>query len=182
MMEAYFAASAGFIPSLDLLIIDEAQDFDASWVETQCIRLKPGGRLCMLEDEAQRLYQHAGFDVEDAVTIRCIDNFRSPRVICDVINALSLVRPSIRGLNPRMCEVPGTRSYGSDEELLAATEGAVTALLARGFALADIANVCGRGRERSVLLNQVSIGPWRTRRFTAEYAAMGSRAGATATY
>ncbi len=119
-MEAYFAASAGFIPSLDLLIIDEAQDFDASWVETQCNRLKSGGRLYILEDEAQRLYQHAGFDLDDVVTIRCSDNFRSPRVICDVINALSLVRPPIRGLNPCMGEVPGTRIYGSDEELLAA--------------------------------------------------------------
>ncbi len=45
----------------------------------------------------------------------------------------------------------------------------MTALLPRGFALAEIAIVCGRGRERSVLLNQVSIGPWRTRRFTGEY-------------
>jgi hypothetical protein len=169
MMAAYFAASACFTPSLDLLIIDEAQDFDASWVETQCNRLKPSGRLYILEDEAQRLYQRAGFDLGDAVTVRCSDNFRSPRVICDVINALSLVRPPIRALNPYMGEVPGTRSYGSDEELLAATEAAVTALLARGFGMADIAVVCGRGRERSVLLNQVSIGPWRTRRFTGEY-------------
>lgn len=169
MTDAYFVASAGFAPSLDLLIIDEAQDFDAAWVETQCNRLKPGGRLYILEDEAQRLYQQAGFDLGDAVTIRCSDNFRSPRVICDVINALSLVRPPIRGLNPCVGEVPGTRNYGSDEGLLAATEAAVTSLLARGFALSDIAIVCGRGRERSVLLNRVAIGPWPTRRFTGEY-------------
>jgi hypothetical protein len=169
MVNAYVEASASFTPDLDLLVIDEAQDFDASWVESQCNRLKPGSRLYVLEDEAQRLYQQPQFELGDAVTIRCSDNFRSPQVICDVINALALVRPQIRSLNPYPGEVPGIRTYGSDEELLAATEAAVNALLARGFALDDIAIVSGRGRERSALLNRVVIGPWHTRRFTGEY-------------
>jgi hypothetical protein len=169
MTDAYFEASASFTPSLDLLIIDEAQDFDATWVKSQCHRVKPGGRLYVLEDEAQRLYQQAEFDLGDAVTIRCSDNFRSPRVICDVINALSLVRPPIRSLNPYPGEAPGIRTYISDEDLLAATEAAVTALLARGFALDDIAIVSGRGRDRSALLNRVAIGSWSTRRFMGEY-------------
>jgi hypothetical protein len=169
MADAYLAASAGFAPTLDLLVIDEAQDFDAGWVESLCNRLKPGGKLYVLEDDAQRLYQHEGFELGDAVTIRCSDNFRSPRVICDVINALSLVSPQVRGLNPYLGEVPGIRTYGSDDELLAQVEAAVGALLARGFALSDIAIVCGRGREKSALLNRVGIGPWLTRRFTGEY-------------
>ncbi|KQV46378.1 NERD domain-containing protein/DEAD/DEAH box helicase [Massilia sp. Root335] len=169
MANAYFEASVGFTPSLDLLIVDEAQDFDASWVQTLCQRLKPGGRLYVLEDEAQRLYQQPEFELDDAVTIRCSDNFRSPRVICDVINALALVSPPIRSLNPWSGEVPGIHAYGSDEELLAATGAAVSALLARGFALGDIVIVSGRGRERSALLNRVMIGDWRTRRFTGEY-------------
>lgn len=169
MAEAYLSASAGFAPTLDVLIIDEAQDFDAGWVESLCNRLKPGGRLYVLEDDAQRLYQHEGFELGDAVTIRCSDNFRSPRVICDVINALSLVSPPVRGLNPYLGEVPGIRTYSSDDELLAQVEAAVAALVARGFALSDIAVVSGRGREKSALLNRVSIGPWLTRRFTGEY-------------
>jgi len=169
MAEAYLAASAGFTQGLDLLVIDEAQDFDSGWVESLCSRLKPDGRLYVLEDEAQRLYQQEGFELGDAVTVRCSDNFRSPRVICDVINALSLVRPPVRGLNPYPGDVPEIRTYASDEELLAQTEAAVAALVARGFVLADIAVVCGRGRERSVLLNRVAIGPWLTRRFTGEY-------------
>jgi SAM-dependent methyltransferase len=169
MSDAYLAASDGFTASLDLLVIDEAQDFDAGWVESLCRRLKPGGRLYVLEDEAQRLYQHEGFELGEAVTIRCSDNFRSPRVLCDVINALALVTPPVRGLNPYPGEVPEIHTYASDEELLARTEAAVAALLARGFALADIAVVSGRGRERSALLNRVTIGPWQTRRFTGEY-------------
>jgi hypothetical protein len=169
MAAAYLEASAGFAPALDLLVIDEAQDFDAAWVTSLCSRLKPGGRLYVLEDEAQRLYQHQGFELGEAVTIRCSDNFRSPRVICDVINALALVQPPVRGLNPYPGEVPGIRTYASDDELIAQTEAAVAALLARGFAIDDIAIVSGRGRERSALLNRATIGPWLTRRFTGEY-------------
>ena len=169
MADAYLEASASFIPTLDLLVIDEAQDFDARWVESLCNRLKPGGRLFVLEDESQRLYQHEGFDLGDAVTIDCSDNFRSPRAICDLINGFSLVRPPIRSLNPYQGEMPGIRTYDNDEELLAGTETAVASLLARGFALADIAVVSGRGRERSALLNRVVIGPHLTRRFTGEY-------------
>lgn len=169
MAAAYREASAGFAARLDLLIIDEAQDFDAGWVESLCRRLKPAGRLYVLEDEAQRLYRQDGFELGEAVTIRCSDNFRNPRAICDTINALALVQPPVRSMNPYIGEVPGIRTYASDAGLLAATEAAVAALLARGFALDDIAVVCGRGRDRSLLLNRVAIGPHRTRRFTGEY-------------
>lgn len=169
MAQAYIVASAAFASSLDLLIIDEAQDFSADWVESLCSRLKSSGRLYLLGDEAQRLYQHEGFELGDAVTIRCSDNFRSPRVICDVINALALVHPPVRGLNPYVGELPGILTYSSDEELLAQTQAAVAALLERGFALTDIAVVSGRGRERSALLNQSMLGPWHTRRFIGEY-------------
>lgn len=175
MAAAYHEASAGFAQRLDLLIIDEAQDFEAAWVESLCSRLKPDGRLYVLEDEAQRLYRQDGFELPQAVTIRCSDNFRNPRAICDTINALALVQPPVRSLNPYAGEVPEIRTYTSDAGLLAATEAAVAALLARGFAPQDIAIVCGRGRgrERSLLLNRVAIGPHRTRRFTGEYGRNG---------
>lgn len=173
MAAAYAAASGEFPRNLDLLVIDEAQDFDAAWVESLCKRLGPDGRLYVLEDQAQRLYLQDEFELGDAVTVQCSDNFRSPRVICDLINALSLVIPPVRGLNPMRGELPGIRSYASEQELLAQTEAAVATLRARGFALDDIAVVSGRGRERSALLNRVGIGSHLTRRFTGEYDAGG---------
>ncbi|EKU81775.1 ATP-binding domain-containing protein [Massilia timonae] len=173
MADAYVAASTEFVQNLDLLVIDEAQDFDATWVESLCNRLKPHGRLYVLEDDAQRLYQQDGFELGDAVTVQCSDNFRSPRVICDLINALALVRPPVRALNPYRGELPGIRTYTSEQELLAQTESAVAALRARGFAIADIAVVSGRGREKSALLNRVTIGSHTTCRFAGEYDAAG---------
>lgn len=168
MDAAYQAASASFPARLDLLIIDEAQDFAPGWVESVCNLLKPGGRLYLLEDADQRLYRKDDFELGDAVQIRCRDNFRSPGAICDVINSLALA-PSIRSMNPYRGELPEIFMYDSDTQLLSAVEAAVTALLARGFALHDIAIVTGRGRNNSALLNRVSIGNWTTRRFTGEF-------------
>lgn len=175
MTQAYLAASPGLAPRFDLLVIDEAQDFSAEWIASLCQLLRRDGRLYVLEDEAQRLYDHEGFELDNAVVIRCSDNFRTPRIACHMINALDLVRPPVRSMSPYDGEVPGIRSYDSDAQLLAATEAAVAELLARGFALADIAIVCGRGRERSQLLNRASIGGHRTRRFTGEYDPSGEQ-------
>ncbi|EKU84335.1 hypothetical protein ABIB42_004110 [Massilia sp. UYP32] len=175
MAQAYLDDSDGVAARFDLLVIDEAQDFSAEWVASLGGQLRKNGRLYVLEDEAQRLYGKEGFELDEAVVIRCSDNFRTPRILCDMINALDLVRPPVRSMNPYAGEVPGIRGYACGEELLAATEAAVAALLARGFALDDIAVVCGRGRGSSQLLNRATIGPWLTRRFTGEYGRDGAQ-------
>ena len=168
MEQAYLAASEAFTPRFDLLVIDEAQDFNPDWVESLCNQLKPGGKLYLLEDENQRLYEQADFELGKSVLVRCRDNFRSPRAICDMINGLALA-PAIRSMNPYQGELPEVRTYATDEELLTQTEAAVRALLARGFELADIAIVTGRGHSKSALLGAAQIGPWDTRRWTGEY-------------
>jgi hypothetical protein len=164
----YQQASAALPARLDLLVIDEAQDFAPDWIESVCQSLKPGGRLYLLEDAHQRLYEQDDFDLDEAVLVECRDNFRSPRAICDMINALALV-PSIRSMNPYAGELPNIRTYESDAQLVHATEEAITSLLARGFSLDDIVVVTGRGRERSVLLDRRTIGSWATRRFTGAF-------------
>ncbi len=168
MAQAYLAASETFTPRFDLIVIDEAQDFNPDWVESLCNQLKPGGKLYVLEDENQRLYEQADFELGESVQIRCRDNFRSPRAICDMINGLALA-PAIRSMNPYQGELPEVRTYATEEQLLAETEAAVRALLHRGFELADIVVITGRGRSNSTLLNVAQIGPWETRRWTGEY-------------
>ena len=168
MVDTYQLASASFPARLDLLIIDEAQDFAPGWVDSVGNLLKRGGRLYLLEDAHQRLYQQDDFELEGAVVIRCQDNFRSPGAICDVINSLALA-PSIRSMNPYRGDLPDILTYESDAQLVAGVEAAVNALLARGFALNDIAVVTGRGRNNSALLNRAQIGAWCTRRFTGEF-------------
>jgi len=171
--DIYQKASAALPARLDLLVIDEAQDFAPGWIESVCQLLKPGGRLYLLEDAHQRLYEQDDFDLDEAVLIECRDNFRSPRAICEMINALALT-PSIRSMNPYAGELPEIRTYESDAQLVHGTEAAIAALLARGYSLADIVVVTGRGRDRSVLLDRRAIGAWTTRRFTGTFERNGA--------
>lgn len=170
---AYLEASAAFQPRFDVLIVDEGQDFEPEWLESLCMQLKPEGQLFLMEDDDQRLYDRPLFDISDAVNITCRDNYRSPRLICQVINALGLTASTIQSRSPYQGSLPGFHKYDSDQELASQTAHAVTELLAQGFALTDIVVLTGRGRNKSVLLSADQIGPYKTRRFTGSYSRNG---------
>ena len=76
-VDAYHQDSENFLPKYDLLIIDEGQDFDPQWVASLLPLLKHSGRLYLMEDESQRLYDRDTFDLPDAVMLNCNDNYRS---------------------------------------------------------------------------------------------------------
>jgi thymidine kinase len=156
-------------PTFDVLIVDEAQDFAPEWMEALLCLLKDSARLYVLEDPAQRLYERETFELPDAVVLRCSDNHRSPRAVCQTINALGLSSPPVQARSPHQGDVPVFRRYGSDKQLLVQTEAAVQDLLSQGFALADIAILSGRGHIRSVLLSLDKLGPWTVQRFTGRY-------------
>ena len=172
--DTYHQDSGSFEPKYDMLIIDEGQDFDPQWIASLLPLLKPSGRLYLMEDEAQRLYDREAFDVQDAVTIICNDNHRSPQSVCQVINALSLVSPPIISKSPYQGEMPEFRSYSSDAALIKQTELAVNDLLEQGFAIKDIVILTGRGHSKSKLLNAERIGRFTTRRFTGAYTRDGN--------
>ena len=165
----YIEDSAGFHDRFDVLVIDEAQDFEPAWIESLCHLLRPAASLYLLEDDDQRLYHRDDFEIADATVVSSRDNYRSPRLICDVINALRLCHRSVNSMSPYKGELPGFHRYASEEELLAQIERAVSSLLARGFALADIVVVSNRGRAGSALTRLTRIGPWTTRQFTGNF-------------
>src|SRR6476469_9643761 len=96
---AYIADSTGFSAKYDVLIVDEGQDFEPEWLQSLLYQLKDDGRLYLLEDDNQRLYDRAPFDLPEAVVIDCSENYRSPRAVCDVINAFGLATPTVRSCN-----------------------------------------------------------------------------------
>lgn len=169
----FVADSAAFAPRFDILVIDEGQDFDPAWIESLVRLLRPDGRFYLLEDDDQRLYERPAFDIDGAVTVSSRDNFRSPRLVCDVINALGLSHSPVASLSLYKGELPGFRTYATAADLLPRIEQAVASLLARGFALDDITVLGYRGRAGSALTGLDRIGPWRTRRFTGSYSPHG---------
>lgn len=165
----YVAGSASTQQRLNLLIVDEGQDFEPAWLEALVVQLKPDGRLYLLEDRDQRLYEREEFELTDAVMIDCNDNFRSPRAVCETINAFALSDTFIRSRNPYAGVTPGFHSYSTDAELIAQTALAIDGMLARGFVQEDIVILTSHGRAKSRLQNTTVLGGYLLRRFAGNY-------------
>lgn len=158
------------ISRLDVLIVDESQDFEPEWVGSLLPLLNETGRLYVLGDPAQQLYARDAFDLEHAVHVRSDDNFRSPRRIVDAINQLQLVAQPIRGRSAYAGEAPGFHTYASGpEKQLAALEGCLKGLLSEGISPSHIAVVSFMGRERSEVLSQQRLAGMRLRVFSGRY-------------
>lgn len=162
-------------PDLDLIVLDEVQDLQPEWVQALLGRLRPQGRAVLLEDPAQQLYKdREPFDIEGAVTVRSDENFRSPRALVRLINALRLTGREIEPLSAWEGELPDPIVASDPDDMARATERAVQRCLDRGHALGDIAVVSLKGRERSALQQLERLGRWPLRRFTGRFDAGGA--------
>lgn len=170
-MQAMASANERADGVLDLLIVDESQDFEVAWLQALLLRLKGEGRLYMLGDGQQAVYQKKeGFDVPEAVRVVCHDNFRSPRRIVEAINAFGLTREAVAALSPERGEVPGLHVHDpSDTGGLQAAGRLVRTLIQSGYRVEDIALLSFQGRERSHLLSANAIGDHALHRFTGEF-------------
>ena len=157
-------------PDLDLILIDEMQDMQPEWVQALLSRLKEHGKAVVMEDPEQQLYKdRVAFDIADAVTVTCYENFRTPRALVKLINMLRLTSVEIEALSPHAGAIPDPIVYESPERIAPCTVEAVERCLQRGFALEDIAVVSMRGRERSVLQGLDKLGKWSLKRFTGNF-------------
>lgn len=160
---------------LDLLVLDEVQDLQADWVQALLGRVRHNGRVFFLEDPDQQLYKdREEFELPDATTVTSHENFRSPRTLVKLINALHLTRTDIEALGPHAGELPDPIVFDGSDDIKPCTIKAVERCLARGFALDDIAVISMCGRERSQLLGIDKLGAWTLRRFTGAFDAGGS--------
>jgi hypothetical protein len=103
------AAGDDLRSSVDLLIVDEGQDFEPRWAEALARMVAPDGRLLWLEDPSQNLYRREPAELSGWVTLESPVNYRSPQVVVAVINALGLVDHEIEA---------GGAVHGFDPELL----------------------------------------------------------------
>lgn len=169
------AARDGAEPDLDLLVLDEGQDLQPEWVQAMLSRVRPHGRVVLMEDPDQQLYaDRTAYELPQATTITSHENYRTPRALVRLVNLLGLSGEPVEARSSSEGEVPDPIPYADDAGCLAATESAVQRCLQQGFALQDIAVVSLRGRERSVLQRADRLGPWAVRRFAGSYDAGGS--------
>ena len=136
--------------------------------EIDIVVLSPAGDMLLMEVKAGSVLLREG-----GIFKRCNDNHRSPRSVCQVINALALASPAIISKSPYQGEFPEFLHYDSEFELIKQTECAVVNLLEQGYALSDIVVLTGHGRNKSKLLNADRIGRFTTRRFTGAYTRNG---------
>jgi len=170
MTERCIEVVANSAPDLDLIVIDESQDFQPEWVRILISRLRSDGKAVLMEDPAQQLYvDRVQFDVADAVTVTSQENFRSPRQLVRLINSLRLTEQYVEALSPYEGELPDPIGYADSAGPEPATVQAVERCINRGFAVEDIAVVTMSGQKSSALLKLDRIGPWSLRRFTGQF-------------
>jgi superfamily I DNA and RNA helicase len=159
--------------SLDLLVIDEGQDFEAEWAQALEHLVKTNGRAIWLEDPEQRLYKRDPVTLPGFVRLHSPVNYRSPRVITTLIEQLGLndypmeAGSSFQGFDPSM------RSYSDDAGQIRETSAAVEDLLQQGYLPSDIVVLSWQGLDRTVITRLETIAGQSTRRFTGRYSESG---------
>lgn len=163
-------------PSLKMLIIDEGQDFRPEWIQALLRQCVPDAQVYVLHDLAQNLYFHdnavdASTEcLSDAVEITCMENFRSPRSIVEVINALDLAGTAVEARCPHAGDIPGFHRWeNTDSSGMDKLEGVVAQLIAEGLEPKDIALLSYAGRANSLLLRRKSIAGIPLRCFTGKF-------------
>jgi hypothetical protein len=183
-IEGYAAKVAQQGPDLDVLIVDELQDFQGEWLLTLVDRLRvlqggegapaPGALdgLYLLDDPDQCLYpDRQELDIADAVVVTCHDNHRSPQRVVETVNQLRLTAQPISPRSPLVGAVPGFTRWksGTAPALKARTVEAVQACLDAGYALNQVCVLTWRGLERSLLQTENTLGPWSVARYTGRF-------------
>ena len=163
-------------PSIDLLIVDESQDFESEWVASLANGLRADGRFFLMGDDDQAVYERESAELPNAVAIRVDENFRTPRAIVETINFLGLATNPIKPKSPYKGELPGLHIYRpeTDPSGLKVTQAVVASLLKDGFALSQIVLLTLRSKANSALLSAAQLGPYRLSTFTGQYDAAGA--------
>lgn len=160
---------------LDLLILDESQDLEANWVHALTQSIFDKGRVYMLGDHQQQLYERDSFVLQDAVQVRCMDNFRSPHRVVHMVNRLQLTPEPVLARSAHVGELPHFHVW---EAGLSSAKGKLDECLQQlwqsGYTPEQVAVISYRGVQQSEALRQHRLGGHATRRFTGHYDSAGN--------
>ena len=154
LAKIYMADAPNIEPRFDLLVVDESQDFNLEWVDALSQELKPNGRLYVLGDDNQKLYDREAFDLAGAVRITCTDNFRSPQKVVSAINSLNLIDEPIVACSHHVGEAPNF--YTHDDQPgshTVALNECLNKLWSEGIDPSQVVLVTYRGLEKSKVMS-----------------------------
>jgi hypothetical protein len=154
LAKIYMADAEKLSPRFDLLVIDESQDFNPEWVSALYQELKDDGRLYVMGDENQQLYDREPFDLAGAVRIECNENFRTPQNVVHAINKLNLIDQTIEACSDHAGEAPNFYTYGDQPgaHTLALNE-CLQNLWSQGIDPSQVVLVTYRGLDKSKVMN-----------------------------
>lgn len=157
----------------DSVIVDEGQDFPEAWRDLVLAHARPGARLIWLEDPLQNLYARDPVALPGWVGLRATSNFRSPRAVVRMLQALLPEEQRIEAASPLDAAEVELIDYADAPGLLAGVKEGIRRCYAAGFRKEDLAIVSFRGREQSRLFGHSEIGPHSLRHFTGRYDLLG---------
>ena len=171
---ALIAAEPSVEDLVDVLIIDEGQDFEQSWANALLRLLRPGGRAWWLEDPLQNLYDRPAVELPGWTILRADVNYRTPRDILRHIGLLVDEASSVRAASPVEGEGIDITTYADFGGLRDATVTAIGRARAAGFKAQDIVVLTYCGRDRSALMPFDDLGGYTLRRFDGTYDGAGN--------
>lgn len=163
----YVKASESFTKNIDLLIIDESQDFEPSWAQAVLGRLKDSGHLYVMGDTGQQLYERETFDLTDAVHVTCMDNFRSPKKIVQMINQLGLSAEPVKARSVYVGQTPYFYTWAPNQiNSRTALDQCLMNLWEAGYKPDQVAVISYHGAQTSDVLKLDELGGYKTKKFS----------------
>jgi len=132
-MEVLDALAAGRLQRLDDLVVDEGQDFHASWwaVLEELFKDRDDGRLFIFHDSAQEIFGRELSIPGDAAAFRLTRNFRNTWEIAAVVHRLGRVKMTPCDRCPQG-KPPSVYSQGSPRQTRKQLEALLSQMLDRG--------------------------------------------------
>jgi hypothetical protein len=126
-------------------------------------------------DSQQQLYERESFALDNAVQVRCMDNFRSPQRVVQMINKLGLTPEPVLARSAHAGEVPHFHIWEAGQS---GAQGKLNECLGKlwqsGYTPEQVAVISYRGMQQSEALRQDRLGGEATRRFTGKYDSAGN--------
>jgi hypothetical protein len=169
LAEAFVANPPQPEHQVDVLVIDEGQDFEQAWADTLLSHVHAGGKAWWMEDPMQNLYGRPAVALPRWVTLHARANYRTPRDVLRDIGLLIGARGHAEAASPIDGEGIEIVSYADLDGLREATAAAIGSAQRVGFTPADIVVLTFRGREHSALLAFDQLGGYAMRRFDGSY-------------